>query len=153
MTSTSRHDNATLEELERRAGGEPAYASHLAMECHRLRRTQLRLMTPENLRMLIGQQIGLPFLVPRALELLKADPLIAGDFYPGELLCAVLKVNSEHWRAHPAQFAEAQSILLAAQGHVESRGKVVTKAVAEAQAAFEKVGRGSNKSLERTRAR
>ena len=151
MTSTSRHDNASLEELERSVWGEPTFASHLAMECHRLRRMQLRLLTTENLRMLIGQQIGLPFLVPRALELLGVDPFIGGDFYPGDLLCAVLKANSEYWLAHPAQLAEAQSILLGAQGHVESRGRVVTKAIAEARSVFEKAGHGSNKSLERTR--
>jgi hypothetical protein len=153
MTSMSRYDNSTLEELERSAWGEPTSASHLVTECHRLRRTQLGLMTAENLRILIGQQIGLPYLVPRALEILKSDPFIAGDFYPGDLLCAVLKASAEHWRTHPSQVAEAREVLLKAQAHLEAHGKVVARAVAEARSVFESAGHGSNKSLERTRDR
>lgn len=44
---------------------------------------------------------GLLHLVPVALERLALDPLVAGDFYPGELLVAVLRVGDEFWLPHP----------------------------------------------------
>ena len=103
--------------------------------------------------MLIGQQIGLQYLIPRALTLLKDDPLTEGDFYPGDLLCAVLKADSKYWLEHREERRDLQSIASAVQLPAGSRGKIVAKAIAEARAAFEQVGHGSNTSLERTRDR
>src|SRR5690242_12135913 len=91
----------SLQQLEGRDWGEPEFDSHLVTECHRLHRVPLRDFTAENLRIMIGQQISLPHLVPIALELLNADPLVAGDFYEGDLLMAVLRVESAFWRKHP----------------------------------------------------
>lgn len=51
--------------------------------------------------MLIGQSIGLRFLVPFALDLLQADPFVEGDFYEGDLLRSVLRVEPAFWAAHP----------------------------------------------------
>jgi hypothetical protein len=46
---------------------------------------------------MIGQQIGLKFLIPLALEKLQADLYTEGDFYPGDLLANVLNVNAAFW--------------------------------------------------------
>ena len=81
----------SLQHLEGQDWGEPTYDSHLVTECHRLRRIPLRDFTAENLRIMIGQQIGLPYLIPLALEMLRGDPFTAGDLYEGDLLAAV------HW--------------------------------------------------------
>ncbi|MEU8140234.1 contact-dependent growth inhibition system immunity protein, partial [Streptodolium elevatio] len=51
----------------------------------------------EDLRLLIGQQIGLAHLVPVALVHLQQDPLVQGDFYEGDLLAAVLRVDQPFW--------------------------------------------------------
>ena len=56
-------------------------------------------LTTEDLRMLIGQQIGLKFLVPLALGTLEQDPLAAGDLYKGDLLHAVVRVPPAFWAA------------------------------------------------------
>ena len=77
--------NKSLQDLEGKDWGEPTYDSHLVTECHRLRRVPLREFTAESLRVLIGQQIGLPYLVPMALEMLQADPFTEGDYYGGDL--------------------------------------------------------------------
>lgn len=82
----------TLEQLEKDIWPEPDYPSHLVTTCHRLRKVPIRDFTPEDFRIMIGQQIGLTYLLPPAIELLKAEPLAAGDFYPGDLLIAVLRV-------------------------------------------------------------
>jgi hypothetical protein len=76
----------SLQELEQSDWGEPTYDSHLVTTVHRLRRVALREFSVEDLRIMIGQSIGLPYLVPLALQHLRKDPLAEGDFYPGDLL-------------------------------------------------------------------
>ena len=100
----------TLQELEDEDWGKPTYDSHLVTECHRLRRVPLREFTPESLRIMIGQQIGLPFLIPLALELLRVDPFTAGNLYEGDLLAAVLRADSRFWIASPELRADAARI-------------------------------------------
>lgn len=39
--------------------------------------------------------------MPLALERLAEDPLIEGDYYPGDLLYAVLRINPRFWRDRP----------------------------------------------------
>lgn len=43
---------------------------------------------------MIGQSIGLKYLVPKALEHLQENPLAAGDFFEGDLLFALLKSDA-----------------------------------------------------------
>lgn len=93
--------NSSIEELEGERWPQPDFDSHLVRECHRLRKLQLRLFTVENLRIMLGQDIGSRYLVPIALGHLEADPLVAGDFYPGDLLCSVLSLPREFWTANP----------------------------------------------------
>ena len=47
---------------------------------------------------MIGQDIGLEYLVPLALERLQAEPYAEGDFYPGDLLVDVLHSDAQFWR-------------------------------------------------------
>ncbi len=98
---TSADREKTLQELEGSDWGEPEFPSHLVVTCHRLHRTPLRDFTVEDLRIMIGQGIGLPFLVPLALERLEEDPLVQGDYYPGDLLGAVLGIDPGYWRDRP----------------------------------------------------
>jgi len=92
--------NLTLDELEGVVWGEPTYDSHLVLTCHRLRRKPIGEFTVEELRVMIGQKIGLPYLLPLALEHLEADPFAAGDFFPGDLLKVVLDAEAQ-WAAEP----------------------------------------------------
>jgi hypothetical protein len=101
----------SLQELEGKDWGEPTYDSHLVRTCHRLRRKPLIEFTPEDLRIMIGQRIGLDFLVPLALEVLAAEPLVSGDFYPGDLLAAVARVEPAFWRRHAEEFEAVRAIL------------------------------------------
>ena len=60
--------NKSLQQLDGQDWGEPAFDSRLVVECHRLRRVPLRDFTVENLRITIGQSIGLEHLVTLVLE-------------------------------------------------------------------------------------
>jgi hypothetical protein len=80
----------TLDELEGVRWGEPTFESHLVRTCHHLRTKPIDHFTVEDLRIMISQQIGLPHLMPRAVGVVEREPLAEGDFYPGDLLAAVI---------------------------------------------------------------
>ena len=91
----------SLQELDGQDWGEPTFDSHLVTECYRLHRVPLSDFTVEDLRITIGQDIGLEYLVPLALERLHNDPFAEGAHYPCDLLVSVLGVRKEYWQAHP----------------------------------------------------
>jgi hypothetical protein len=90
----------TLDELEGVEWGPPTYDSSLVTNVHRLRRVPLKQYRLEDLRLMIGQQVGVNYLVPRALDLLEAHPLASGDFYPGDVLAAVARLPDGFWSTH-----------------------------------------------------
>jgi hypothetical protein len=49
------------------------------------------MLTDEDLRLAIGQDVGTGFLLPLAIERLRANPLASGDMYEGDLLNNVLR--------------------------------------------------------------
>lgn len=91
----------SLQELEGVDWGEPNYESSLVIECHRLRRVPLKEFDVENLQRMIGQQIGLKYLVPLALRELHQRPHAEGDLYEGALLHAVLSIDADFWETRP----------------------------------------------------
>jgi hypothetical protein len=100
----------SLQELEQSDWGEPTYDSYLVTTVNRLRRVPLRQFTVEDLRIMIGQGIGLPFLVPLALEHLRNNPLVEGDYYPGDLLKSMLTADSTFWLEHSEWREEIREI-------------------------------------------
>lgn len=100
----------SLQQLDGEDWGDPAYGSHLVTECHRLRRVPVRDFDAEALRILFGQNIGLRFLIPLALDMLRVEPFVAGDCYEGDLLAAVLRADSRFWLAAPELRALASQV-------------------------------------------
>lgn len=87
----------SLQNLEKGPVATVEYSSNLVKRCTELLSQPLNEYSVEDLRVMIGQQIGLDFLVPLALEQLKANILSEGDYYPGDLLIAVLKIDKVFW--------------------------------------------------------
>jgi hypothetical protein len=100
----------TLEELEGQNWGEPTYDSYLVKTIHRLRRKPIGEFTVEDLRIALGQQLGMEHLTVLALDHLEIDPLAEGDFYPGDLLKAVMSLPRSYWLTHPGQATRMQRI-------------------------------------------
>lgn len=88
----------TLEVLERSYWEEPTFKSHLVLTCHALRKKQLKDFDVEDLRIMIGQNEGLDYLIPLAIAKLKQDILFEGDFFKGDLLLNVLNSNGTYWK-------------------------------------------------------
>jgi hypothetical protein len=97
----TRWTNKCLDELDPPAWGEPEYDSHLVTTCHALRRKPVGDFETEDLRIMVGQSIGLRFLVPVALDVVEADPLAEGHYFPGDLLLSLLEIAPQFWRAYP----------------------------------------------------
>ena len=100
----------SLQELEHEDWGKPTHDSYLVTTIHRLRQVPLRQFTVEDLRIMIGQGIGLQYLLPLALEHLRRDPMAQGDYYPGDLLKMVLSVDAKFWQNHPEWREEVKKI-------------------------------------------
>ncbi|MFF5079446.1 contact-dependent growth inhibition system immunity protein [Actinoplanes sp. NPDC000266] len=101
----------SLEEIEGKAWGEPpADASRLMATVYTLRRQPVGTLGVEGLRVLIGQKEGLETLVPLALDELERDPLAEGDFYPGDLLAAVVRAPHSYWERHTDQAARLRAV-------------------------------------------
>jgi hypothetical protein len=111
--NTSR--SKTLQELENNDWGEPTYDSYLVSTVHRLRRKPLEEFTTEDLRIVIGQNVGLPYLIPLALERLEENLLAEGDYYPGDLLKSVLLAERTFWKTRPELRAAVETILSRAE--------------------------------------
>ena len=104
-------DDWSLEQIEGNVWGDPpSGATHLITTVHRLRRKPIGTLTAEDLRMLIAQRLGLDVLVPRALARLERDPLLEGDFYPGDVLVAALKLPVDYWARHLDQLARLDAV-------------------------------------------
>jgi hypothetical protein len=91
----------SLQELEKQKWGNDDFPSLLVRTCSALRRKPLQDFTVEDLRIMIGQNFSLNYLVPLAIEYLQHDPLVSGDFFPGDLLTNVLKVQPGFWLVRP----------------------------------------------------
>jgi len=91
----------SLQELDNKNLPISNFESHLVDECIRLYKLPLSNLSIENLRLLIGQNIGLKFLVPIALSELESNPLSEGDLYAGDLLESLIKLPSSFWQQFP----------------------------------------------------
>ena len=88
----------SLEELEHDRWPAPsADATRLVATAHALRRRPIGELTVEDMRLLIGQDVGLPCLLPLALKVLRDNPMAEGEMYGGDLLSAVLTRNPAVW--------------------------------------------------------
>lgn len=88
----------TIEQLERDVWPDPGPdATFLVRCCTELRRKPLSEFTVEDLRVLLGQEIGVAALLPLAVGVLLRDPLAEGDHYPGDLLATVLRLPESAW--------------------------------------------------------
>ncbi|MGX1776473.1 contact-dependent growth inhibition system immunity protein [Nocardia brasiliensis] len=89
----------------------PEDATRLMRSVYELRRRPIRELTPEDLRVLLGQGEGVAALLPRALRLLGENPLAEGDYYPGDLLVATLGIATSFWRDNPGYIAQMRQII------------------------------------------
>lgn len=111
--------NLTLEQLENSKWVDHDFETNLVKRCHELRKIPVDKLEIEDLRLLIGQQIGLKYLVDLAVEKLTADILAEGDYYPGDLLKSVLTIDSSYWKDNKNQWLIIDNLLKQNQEKIE----------------------------------
>ena len=60
---------------------------------------------------MIGQRIGLVHLVPLALHRVRDDPLVSGDYFAGDLLANVLRIEPCFWQQSPRLRDELRAVV------------------------------------------
>lgn len=93
-----------MEELEEDYWGPPSpHSTSLVRAVHELRQRPVENLEPDELARLVGQEVGLTWVLPPALELLlKTAPRESeGGWYDEDLLYAVLSISSDFWVSHP----------------------------------------------------
>lgn len=102
----------SLDDIEGTTWGPvPVDTTTLVAKVYELRQRPVGELTADDLRLLIGQQVGLDVLLPRALNILKHNPMIEADLYPGDLLAAVLRLPRPYWREHPDSAKATTAVL------------------------------------------
>ncbi|MGW7585914.1 contact-dependent growth inhibition system immunity protein [Kitasatospora sp. NPDC054768] len=110
MTRLVNRDRS-LEELERDRWSAPSGGeTRMMATVRKLRRKPIGGLTVEDMRLLIRQDVGLAYLLPLAVEVLRVDPLAEGDIYEGDLLAAVLTRSAEDWSEFPDLGREVRMI-------------------------------------------
>lgn len=92
----SQNNNKTLTELGVEIPS-TSIESSLVQACFIALKTPICELENSDLRMLITQSIGLQFLIPRALELLEAEPFLNAGLYQGDMFAAVLSAPTQFW--------------------------------------------------------
>ena len=103
--------NKSLESLEKdNWGAIPSDESYLVKTCYKLRKKQLCEFEIEDFRILIGQDIGLKYLIPLAIKILEKNILAEGHFHEGDLLKSVLTSNPDYWKIEREDWSNVISI-------------------------------------------
>jgi hypothetical protein len=112
MTDYSFSYKSSLEKLEQRNYGDPSQApTSLVRRCIELTKVPLADFSTSDLRLMIGQQFGLTFLIPIALEKLKDDIFIEADYYEGDLLSNMLNIEAEFWKKNRNYWTQLNQLL------------------------------------------
>lgn len=59
---------------------------------------------------MVSQSVGTVAILPRILDLLEENPLSEGDFYPGDLLVATLRLRRDYWSDHVGLLDRARRV-------------------------------------------
>lgn len=90
----------TIKQLTRLDISSDSLDSGLIKKIEKYINQPLKSLDTEALRLLIGQNIGLDFLIPLAIEKLKNNILAEGDLYQGDLLKNVFDSDKGFWIKH-----------------------------------------------------
>jgi len=102
----------SLENLEKKDEGIPSPEyTNLVNRVLKLRKVPLTQFSVEDLRLMIGQNEGLSYLITLSLDILKDDLFAEGGFFPGDLLQNVLKVPASFWKEHEELWGTVNALI------------------------------------------
>lgn len=88
----------SIENLERDFWGlSPKDSTPLVDKVYRLRTVQIEKLEQKDIRLLIGQNVGLKFLIPVALDILRDNIFVDTELFEGDLLKSVITIDNNFW--------------------------------------------------------
>jgi len=95
------------------------YSSSIQLRTYRLYHEALVNYSLDDIRFMIGQQMGLSYLVPMALGNLSIDIMIEASYYEGDLLQSILILPDGFWIKHMNLLKTTCNILYVQKSKVE----------------------------------
>jgi hypothetical protein len=89
----------------------PPYPTSLVERVNTALELPIKDLTWKQIRMLIGQNFGLEYLMPWAIDALEKRPLYSIEFYEGDLMVACLQVKREYWINNFDQWQRLKAVL------------------------------------------
>ncbi len=87
-----------------------SYPSGLVKKINVALRKPIADLNLDEVRILLGQNFGLDYVVPIALATLREDPLYDATYYPGDLLAACIEINPSFWKENSDLHEEMANI-------------------------------------------
>lgn len=103
---------STIEALENDVWPDPGPdATGMVRRVHALRKEPVSDLDADGLRLLLSQKVSVDVVLPEALRRLAENPLLEGDYYPGDVLAAVLRLDPDYWASHPDLHASVREVI------------------------------------------
>lgn len=90
-------NHLSIEELENDVWQEPDFDSYVVKTSCAARKKPLSELSQEEIRLLLGQRIGLKYIIPIGISILEKNPVIMVRYYEGDLLQQFLCLKREDW--------------------------------------------------------
>ena len=91
------YNNKSIEELSGISLGEDNYGSYVVGTATKAVKKPVGELSAEEIRLLIGQRIGVKYLLHRAVLILDKEPLIMTSVFMGDLMMELLRLETEEW--------------------------------------------------------
>lgn len=103
--------NKSIEELENDYWEDSDYDSYVVQTCQKARKKPISQLSEEEIRLLIGQKIGLRYLIPIALSIVGENPFAEITFFEGDLLVQLLRLSYSDWKENKEELENFQIIV------------------------------------------
>lgn len=103
--------NKSIEELENSRWVESDFDSYVVRTVQEARKKPLSELSNEEIRVLVSQKVGLKYILPMAVAILKRNPLTEASLYEGDLLECVLRLSPSDWSDNPEDYREFREII------------------------------------------
>ena len=95
----------SIEELTGEYLGEPKFKSYVVITSTKAVKKPIKDLTTEEIRLLIGQRLGVKYLLHRAVLIVEKDPLICASLYEGDLMHVLLELEPEEWAENELDYS------------------------------------------------
>lgn len=92
----------SIEEIENDFWGNvPDNATSIVRSTYELRKKMLSMLDLDDMRLLIGQSIGLEVLIPHSLDFIADNPFVEALYFEGDLFKNIVFTDRTYWEKNP----------------------------------------------------